>query len=112
MRAVDGPATVPLDDAPASTVTLTRGAHRLHVTFRVRETAQGDETPWIDAWKPLPPELHAIAGRDDDVQIGPVAVDLHEVTNREYAAFIAEVGYTPSVAHRFLAARRRHGSGR
>lgn len=106
-RAVKGHAVAPLTDAPADTVTLTRGEHRLHVAFRVRETAQADETPWIDAWKPLPPELHAIAERTDEMTIGAVAMDLHEVTNRQYAAFVAETGYAPRVLHRFL----QHGNG-
>lgn len=85
------------------TVRLPSGRHRLTVTYRRRETGQADEAPWVDAWKPLPPELHGIASRTDTVEVGAVAVDRFEVTGAAYAEFVAATGYRPRVAHRFLA---------
>ena len=72
--------------------------------YRRRETGLYDEAPYVDEWKPLPPRLHDI--RDGDARrsrLGPVAVAPAEVTNAEFAAFLAATGYRPPVANRFLA---------
>jgi formylglycine-generating enzyme required for sulfatase activity len=95
-------------DAPAETVVLPTGRHWIPVRSRRRETGQADETPWIDAWKPLPPDLHAIVERTDSVVIGRVAVDRLEVSEAQYARFCTETGYQPRVPDRhvpFLGAR-------
>jgi hypothetical protein len=95
-------------DAPTGTVVLPAGRHWIPVRSRRRETGQADEAPWIDAWKPLPPDLHAIVERTDSVVIGRVAVDRLEVSEAQYARFCAETGYRPRVPDRhvpFLSAR-------
>ena len=84
-------------DVPADTVVLPAGRHWLPVRSRRRETGQADEAPWVEAWKPLPPDLHAIVERTDSVVIGRVAVDRLEVSEAQYARFCAETGYRPRV---------------
>jgi formylglycine-generating enzyme required for sulfatase activity len=76
------------------------------VRYRRRETGQRDEAPWVDAWKPLPPDLHAIVRTERIVDLARVAVDRREVSNAEFAAFLAVTGYRPTVTTRFLAAWR------
>jgi hypothetical protein len=39
---------------------------RVTSTFRVRETGLYGETPFVEAWKPLPPRLHAFAEVERD----------------------------------------------
>ena len=87
-------------EAPAETVVLSAGRHWLPVRSRRRETGQADEAPWVEAWKPLPPDLHAIVERTDSVVIGRVAVDRLEVSEAQYARFCAETGYRPRVPDR------------
>jgi hypothetical protein len=87
-------------EAPAETVVLSAGRHWLSVRSRRRETGQADEAPWVEAWKPLPPDLHAIVERTDSVVIGRVAVDRLEVSEAQYARFCAETGYRPRVPDR------------
>jgi hypothetical protein len=94
--------------APIDSVVLPGGRHWIPVRSRRRETGQADEAPWIDAWKPLPPDLHAIVERTDSVVIGRVAVERLEVSEAQYARFCAETGYRPLVPDRhvpFLHAR-------
>jgi hypothetical protein len=79
------------------------GRHRLEVRYRRRETGQFDETPWVEAWKPLPPELHEIVHQTRTVELGGAAVDAVEVTNAEYHRFLVATNYRPNVDHRFLA---------
>jgi formylglycine-generating enzyme required for sulfatase activity len=101
------PARTPVDRAPADTAALRPGPRRLTVRYRRRETGQHDEAPWVEAWKPLPPQLHSVVTSTVDVHIGPVAVGRREVSNAEYAEFLDRTGYRPAQPHRFLA----HWSG-
>jgi hypothetical protein len=100
---VEGPPAARRAAAPEGTVRLLAGRRQLRVTFRRRETGQGDETPWIGVWKPSPPDLHEVVERLDEVLVGNVAVDRSEVSVAEYAAFLDATGYRPRVRHRFLA---------
>ncbi len=99
---VNGDAPPRHRDAPAEAVVLPAGRHWIPVRSRRRETAQADEAPWIDAWKPLPPDLHAIVERTDSVVMGPVAVDRLEVSEAQYARFCTETGYRPRVPDRHV----------
>ena len=105
---VTGDPSSPHPRAPSDTVVLPAGRHWLAVRSRRRETGQADEAPWVEAWKPLPPDLHAIVERTDSVVIGRVAVDRLEVSAAQYARFCTETGYRPRVPHRhvpFVSAR-------
>ncbi len=75
----------------------------LTARFRRRETGTYGEAPYVEEWKPLPPRLH------DEIQVerpappARFAVDILEVTNAQFAAFLGETRYAPSCRHRFLA---------
>jgi formylglycine-generating enzyme len=102
------PVRVPAPPAPVAAVpdgaaAVRPGPRRLTVRHRRRETGQHGEAPWIEAWKPLPPDLHSVTESTVDVHIGRIAVDRREVTRAQYAEFLRAGGYRPVVAHRFLA---------
>jgi len=88
---------------PPGMARIESGERNLHVSYRVRETGQGLETPWIEAWKPLPPELHAIANVERTVTFrNPAAVGVHEISNAEFRRFLDATGYRPAIPNRFL----------
>ncbi|HWM75078.1 MAG TPA: PfkB family carbohydrate kinase [Nocardioides sp.] len=86
----------------ADALRLTPGRRTLSHRYRQRETGMY-ETPYVESWKPLPPRLHGIENREREVDITAVAVDAAEVTNADYAAFVAATGYRPAEPNRFLA---------
>ena len=88
-------------------VVVPAGERTLPVRFRRRETGLYDVAPYVDEWKPLPPRLHDLAETTRTVTLGPVAVAPREVSNREFAEFLAATRYRPRIANRFLA----HWSG-
>jgi formylglycine-generating enzyme required for sulfatase activity len=51
--------------------------------------------------------LHQLREDTRSVRLRPVAVDAAEVTNAEFAVFLAQADYRPRITHRFLA----HWSG-
>ena len=74
------------------------GRHVVTVRYRCRETGLYDEAPFVDEWKPLPPRLHDLRTVDRVVDVpAPVAVARHEVTEREFADFVAATGHAPAV---------------
>jgi hypothetical protein len=79
------------------------GRHDLTVHYRVRETGLYGEAPFVDEWKPLPPRLHGTGTIRRRVDMRDFAIGTTEVTNIEYAAFVAETGYRPVRPERFLA---------
>ena len=97
------PAVAAYGSPPDDAVTVAAGERVLPVRWRQRETGLYEEAPYIDDWKPLPPRLHQVREDTRTVRLGAVAVDAVEVTNAEFARFLAATGYTPQVAHRFLA---------
>lgn len=88
---------------PPTAVRVEPGPHSLTITYRLRETGLYDGAPFVEAWKPLPPLLHSDATTTFDVDLGACAVAAAEVTNGEFAEFLADSGYRPLVPHRFLA---------
>ena len=84
-------------------VVLTPGERDLVHRYRARETGLYEDAPYVGDWKPLPPRLHDLRQGSRPVQIGRVAVDAHEVTNGDFAAFLAESGYRPRDPNRFVA---------
>lgn len=86
----------PLVVVPAQELTLP-------VRFRRRETGLYGEAPYVEEWKPLPPRLHDIVTTERAVSLRPVSVATLEVTNGQFAEFVAEANYRPMIANRFLA---------
>lgn len=90
--------------APAAGAVVVPGGPRtLTVRWRQRETGLYEAAPYVGAWKPLPPRLHQLREGSREVALTPVAVDPHEVTNAEFAGFLAGSGYRPAEASGFLA---------
>lgn len=84
-------------------VVVPAGPYVLTVRYRARETGMYQGAPYVDEWKPLPPRLHDARTLQRDGELAaPVAVG-NDVTNAEFAEFLAATGYEPVVAHRFLA---------
>lgn len=88
-------------------VEVAAGRRTLPVRFRRRETGLYGEAPYVGDWKPLPPRLHDPVRITRDVELTAVSVAGYEVTNAEYADFLAATGYRPAIGNRFLA----HWSG-
>ncbi len=89
--------------APAA-VLVPGGEHRIGYRYRVRETGLRSSPAYRSGtWKPLPPHLHGEAVGMFGHTSGGVAVDPAEVTNADYAVFLAETGYRPKIDNRFLA---------
>jgi formylglycine-generating enzyme required for sulfatase activity len=88
-------------DTPAGMIAVPGGRHHLTVHYRLRETGLYGEAPYVDEWKPLPPRLHQPVTLDRDVAIEPFAIDTHEVSVAEFAAFVDATGYRPVRAERF-----------
>lgn len=87
----------------AGAVVAPAGPYVLTVRHRARETGMYQGAPYVDEWKPLPPRLHDARTLQRDGELAaPVAVG-DDVTNAEFAEFLAATGYEPAVAHRFLA---------
>ncbi|ADB33583.1 conserved hypothetical protein [Kribbella flavida DSM 17836] len=84
-------------------VVVPAGERSLVVRYRRRETGLYDEAPYVEEWKPLPPRLHDQQTIRRDVTLAEVSVAVREVTNAEYAEFLAATAYRPLVANRFLA---------
>jgi hypothetical protein len=94
---------VPPTEGPASlgaVVGVPAGERTLPVRYRRRETGLYDEAPSVEEWKP---RLHDHCSITRDVSLAQVSVAVREVTNAEYAEFLAATGYQPVVANRFLA---------
>ena len=93
----------PVDAAPPGFAVLPAGPRELTIRYRLRETGLYDGAPYVEDWKPLPPRLHqevTETRRTDSPR--PTAVAVHEVTNAEFADFLARSGYAPIRPERFL----------
>ena len=75
------------------TVRVEGGSRTLPMTYRRRETGTYQGAPYVEEWKPLPPRLHD--PREDvlTVTVADVAVAASEVTNAEFAEFVAATGH-------------------
>jgi hypothetical protein len=103
VRAVPRPAPRPA--APDGMVAVAGGWRDLTVRYRVRETGLYGEAPYVDEWKPLPPRLHQPGTMYRRVRLGPFAIGVDEVSEREFAEFLRATGYRPVRPERFLAGR-------
>ncbi|MFC4782865.1 SUMF1/EgtB/PvdO family nonheme iron enzyme [Nocardioides sp. MAHUQ-72] len=88
---------------PADAIRLEAGEHELTVRWRQRETGLYEAAPYVEDWKPLPPRLHQLREEKLTVRTGAVAVDAADVSNADFAMFVADTGYRPAVPDRFLA---------
>ncbi|SEE40212.1 SUMF1/EgtB/PvdO family nonheme iron enzyme [Jiangella alba] len=98
---------VAVAEPPPGLARVDGGRYDLVVRYRVRETGLYDEAPYVDEWKPLPPRLHAEGTAHRRAELAPFAIGRTEVTNDEFAAFLAATGYPPLRPERFHA--QRHG---
>jgi sulfatase modifying factor 1 len=110
----DDPATPPapqrmqpprVDGSPGGRldgVEVPAGTHELRLTWRQRETGLYEAAPYVGDWKPLPPRLHQLREDVRVVELRGAVVERAEVTNADYARFLADSSYVPRVAHRFL----------
>ena len=95
--------------APVGRVRVVGGDRELGHVHRRRETGMYDGAPYVEEWKPLPPRLHDRVEETRRVHVGDVSVDRREVTDADFADFLADSGYRPVTAHRFLRHWQRHG---
>ncbi|HEX2133558.1 MAG TPA: SUMF1/EgtB/PvdO family nonheme iron enzyme [Actinophytocola sp.] len=91
------PATAP----PGPAVRVTGGRRELAMTYRRRETGSYQGAPYVEEWKPLPPRLHDPREERLTVDLADAAVAVTEVTNAEFAEFLAATGYQPLCDNRF-----------
>ncbi len=89
--------------APAQTVAVDAGDYVLTVAYRMRETGMYQGAPYVQEWKPLPPRLHDVRTMEIEASF---ATDLRvqgaEVSNAEFARFLAESKYVPDEPQRFV----------
>lgn len=106
------PRPAPRAAVPDGMVAVAAGWRDLIVRYRVRETGLYGEAPYVDEWKPLPagaaglvgePRLHRPATMRRRVRLGAFAIGVTEVTEREFAGFLAATGYRPARPERFRA---------
>jgi hypothetical protein len=84
-------------------VVVPAGPYVLTVRYRARETGMYQGAPYVDEWKPLPPRLHDARTLQREGELATaVAVAVTEVTNAQFAGFVAETGYRPAHSDRFL----------
>ena len=81
---------------------IAAGSRTLTISHLVRETGMYGGAPFVEEWKPLPPRLHAMAEEQVTVTLGPFAIDQREVSNAEFADFMAASRYRPAQSARFL----------
>ncbi|MFT2815929.1 SUMF1/EgtB/PvdO family nonheme iron enzyme [Leifsonia sp. A12D58] len=89
---------------PSNAIVVAAGARVLPIAHRRRESGMYQGAPYQEEWKPLPPRLHDARHDTIEVTLGEVAVARHEVTAAQFAAFLADSGYTPACSNRFFTA--------
>jgi hypothetical protein len=72
------------------------------IAFRNRECGLYDGAPFVDAWKPLPPNFHQIFNTTKSVLARKGKLSLREITNAQYLEFMSQSGYSPKTSARFL----------
>ena len=89
--------------ADAAVVRVHAADVELPLTYRRRETGVYQGAPYVEEWKPLPPRLHDDRAETVRGSVAEVDVAVREVSNAEFAAFLAATGYRPAEPSRFLA---------
>jgi sulfatase modifying factor 1 len=97
------PPLAPAAAGPNGMVALEGGHQELRVRYRLRETGLYGETPFIDEWKPpIGARLHHQATMIRPARLPPFAISTAEVSNGQYAEFLAATGYLPRRPGRYL----------
>lgn len=73
-----------------------------NVSYRNRECGLYDGAPFIDAWKPLPPNFHQKFSATIDAKVRNGKLSVSEVTNKQFLEFIVASDYQPKNSSRFL----------
>ncbi|MFB9903989.1 formylglycine-generating enzyme family protein [Allokutzneria oryzae] len=84
---------------PDGMVAVAAVARTLTVRYRLREQGRPGQPPFVDEWKPLPSELHSMRSEEKRVELGPFAIDRAEISNAEFARFVAETRHEPRCRH-------------
>lgn len=79
------------------------GRRELRIHYRLRETGMYESDAFADSWKPSPQHLHRQVVEDLSITLTPFAIATCEVSNADFAGFLAVTGYSPRRAGRFLA---------
>jgi formylglycine-generating enzyme required for sulfatase activity len=93
----------PYTGAPPTMFSVAAGPRELRVRYRLRETGMYDNAAFADSWKPSPEHLHREVVEELRIALTPFAIATREVTNAEFACFVAATGYSPRRAECFLA---------
>lgn len=72
------------------------------ITFRNRECGLYDGAPFVDAWKPLPPNFHQIFTATRNVLARKGKLTSREITNAQYLEFVEQSAYSPKSRSRYL----------
>jgi hypothetical protein len=87
-------------DPETDAVVVPAGPYVLTVRYRARETGMYQGAPYVDEWKPLPPRLHDARTLQREGELATaVAVAATEVTNAQFAEFLAATGYAWKQKH-------------
>jgi hypothetical protein len=88
--------------APPGMVAVAGGSREIAVRYRVRECGLYGEVPFVDEWKPeMGVRLHREATAIRRVDLAPFAIDVEEVSQAAFAAFVEATGYVPVRVERF-----------
>jgi hypothetical protein len=74
----------------------------LSYTYRNRECGLYGQSPFSNAWKPLPPDFHQLIRESGHFSSQEFTIDEFEVTNKDFLRFIVSSEYMPRSTHRFL----------
>lgn len=72
------------------------------ISFRNRECGLYKGAPFVDAWKPLPPNYHQVFKEKVSSKVRSGSMRSKEVTNSEFRVFMKESNYSPKNGNRFL----------
>lgn len=75
---------------------------KFQISYRNRECGLYGDAPFVDAWKPLPPNYHQRFSDEVYSEIRDGILMSKEVTNKDFHTFLIESKYQPNQGHRFL----------
>ncbi|HJW49153.1 MAG TPA: SUMF1/EgtB/PvdO family nonheme iron enzyme [Candidatus Limnocylindria bacterium] len=93
----------PSANTPPMMFDVAGGPRELRIQYRLRETGLYENAAFADSWKPSPQHLHRQVVEELTITLTPFAIATREVSNAEFAEFVAATGYSPGRPERFLA---------